>query len=160
MAAEFYTGKICAKHPELGGMRYVIGKRCQECTRERGRVWAKVAPEKAVERAKAWRLNNPEKAKAWYEAQGPEYWRRKNRESNYGLIEEQYQALIKQHNNCCAVCGRPQSDFRRALCIDHCHTTGKIRGLLCDNCNHLLGKAKENIETLKAAIKYLKRHSK
>ena len=42
---------------------------------------------------------------------------------------------------------------------DHCHSTGKVRALLCGQCNQLLGQAKENINTLRASIKYLEKHS-
>lgn len=45
--------------------------------------------------------------------------------------------------------------FESKHIIDHCHTTGKIRGLLCTNCNNMLGKAKDNVEVLKKAISYL-----
>jgi hypothetical protein len=55
----------------------------------------------------------------------------------------------------CAICGIHQADLKRALCLDHDHKTGKVRGLLCYNCNFLIGNAKDNIGTLQRAIKYL-----
>lgn len=52
----------------------------------------------------------------------------------------------------CAICAITTSDV---LHVDHCHTTGKIRGLLCHQCNVLLGASKDSITTLQNAIKYL-----
>lgn len=54
----------------------------------------------------------------------------------------------------CQICKK--KDQKKALAIDHCHSTGVIRGLLCDNCNRALGLFKDNIDNLKNAIKYLK----
>ena len=54
---------------------------------------------------------------------------------DFNLSPEEYDALIEQHNNCCALCNRPRESQARALHIDHCHTTGRIRGLLCTTCN-------------------------
>ena len=49
---------------------------------------------------------------------------------------------------------------KRRLCVDHCHTTGNVRGLLCDTCNTALGKFRDNIDLLNEAIKYLKKYEK
>ena len=57
----------------------------------------------------------------------------------FGLTLEQYNKLLEKQNNCCAICGKHQSELKRALAIDHNHTTGKIRGLLCYKCNLGLG---------------------
>lgn len=54
----------------------------------------------------------------------------------------------------CEICG--EKDPRRSLAVDHCHTTGKVRGLLCDNCNKALGCFKDSISSLENAIRYLK----
>lgn len=54
----------------------------------------------------------------------------------------------------CQICGN--IDYRRMLNIDHCHKTGKVRGLLCDSCNKALGLFKDNVENLNKAIEYLK----
>lgn len=64
------------------------------------------------------------------------------------------QLLLKQ-DGCCAICNIPEKDLKRKLSIDHCHTTGHIRGLLCGRCNTLLGFAKDSTYILKGAIDYL-----
>lgn len=56
----------------------------------------------------------------------------------------------------CFICGIDKE--RRRFCIDHNHTTGKVRGLLCDNCNKGLGCFNDNSETLKQAIEYLNKY--
>ena len=58
----------------------------------------------------------------------------------------------------CQIC--KQKDPRRSLAIDHCHDSGKVRGMLCDNCNKALGCFKDSIDNLKNAIEYLKKHGK
>jgi len=75
---------------------------------------------------------------------------------NYGISLEDYQEMKKAQNNCCATCDRNESELKRSLMVDHCHTSGKIRGLLCDECNLSLGKIKDNIQTLEKMILYLK----
>lgn len=74
----------------------------------------------------------------------------------YNLSLEDYAAMLAAQNNCCKICNKNQSVFKRAMHVDHCHETGKIRGLLCKDCNLLLGRAKDQITTLENAILYLK----
>jgi len=74
---------------------------------------------------------------------------------NYGLSETEYYTMMKEQNHSCKICKKHKSDFARGLAVDHDHITGKIRGLLCKNCNVALGEIKDNIETLKRMINYL-----
>lgn len=79
---------------------------------------------------------------------------------NYGITRQDYNTLLSQQDNKCKLCGG--EGFAMApggkvkLVVDHCHATGVIRGLLCHNCNRGLGLFKDNLETLKTAISYLK----
>jgi hypothetical protein len=77
------------------------------------------------------------------------------RKRDFGIEDEDYQRMLVKQNNGCAICGVKQEELNYSLCVDHDHKTGKIRGLLCHDCNVCIGKAKDNIETLKNAIKYL-----
>ena len=61
-------------------------------------------------------------------------------------------------NGRCAICGKHQNKFKKALSVDHCHKKGIIRGLLCNSCNLGLGKFYDNCELLNNAIYYLKKH--
>lgn len=72
----------------------------------------------------------------------------------YNITPEKYQYLILQKS--CAICGKKENG--RALDIDHNHETGKVRERLCLSCNTGLGKFKDNIYLLEAAIQYLKKH--
>ena len=78
----------------------------------------------------------------------------------YNLTIDQYNTMLKQQNYCCAVCKKHESEFKYKLRVDHCHTTGKVRELLCNSCNVLLGHAKESINNLNNAIGYLIKHNK
>lgn len=75
----------------------------------------------------------------------------------YGLSEEWYLEQLKKQNYVCAICLKPNTT-KKDWAIDHCHTTGQIRGLLCLYCNMVLGHSKDNIQTLLSAIEYLKIH--
>jgi hypothetical protein len=74
--------------------------------------------------------------------------------SRYGLTPEQYAGLMVKQEGRCAIChGECPTGWR--LAVDHCHASGKVRGLLCGNCNTALGKFKDSPELLANAIKYL-----
>lgn len=66
---------------------------------------------------------------------------------------EQYAAMLAEQHGVCAICASPPSG--RALAVDHNHATGKIRGLLCGNCNRGIGNLQDSIGLLYAAINYL-----
>lgn len=76
----------------------------------------------------------------------------------YGITLTDYNNLFNSQSGCCKICNKHQMEFRHSLSIDHCHTSGKIRGLLCVNCNHGLGKFEDNILFLENAIKYLNKN--
>jgi hypothetical protein len=69
---------------------------------------------------------------------------------------EQYDELIEKQNNRCAICNRHQSEFQRTFDLDHDHNTGKVRGLLCHNCNNGIGHFKDDIEIMEKAIVYIR----
>jgi hypothetical protein len=74
----------------------------------------------------------------------------------YGITSEEYETLVFKQNNLCAICDKPNNEQR--LDIDHNHETGKVRGLLCHQCNLAIGCFKDNIEFMKKAIKYLRKY--
>lgn len=75
----------------------------------------------------------------------------------FGITLEEYETLLTLQNNQCLLCGTSKCDSGHKLSIDHCHKTGKIRGLLCKACNVGLGNFKDNQEALAKAIEYLKK---
>lgn len=69
-----------------------------------------------------------------------------------------YDDLMKAQRRRCAICGKRRSDkVGRRLVVDHDHKTGKVRGLLCSNCNNGLGRFKDSLLLLNAALTYLRR---
>lgn len=82
---------------------------------------------------------------------------------HYGITLTEYTEMYNSQDGKCAICGQPETSMIhgkiRDLSVDHCHATGRIRELLCNSCNHILGESKENKQTLLAAVAYLEKHS-
>lgn len=76
--------------------------------------------------------------------------------TKYGINNDIYNQMFADQEGKCKICSKHQSEEKVALAVDHCHETGKIRGLLCDVCNRGIGYFKEDIESLQNAIDYLK----
>ena len=134
-----------------------------KCRCERCLLWKKEAASrtndkiKQAERARIWRLKNPERSiqnVRDYQKRKPEV-ALKSKLKKYGLSVEQYMKLLEIQDNTCAICDQTCS-YKFRLSVDHCHTTGKVRGLLCGNCNTGLGKFKDNDIILTKAINYLR----
>jgi len=117
---------------------------CLMCGRVQAKKYRRANPEIGRANAKKWYKANTEKAKAT---------RRKRTFALYGLRVGQYDELLKSQRGGCAICKKIPSDGK--LCIDHCHETGAVRGLLCNGCNFALGIAKDNPETLRRMAQYL-----
>lgn len=79
---------------------------------------------------------------------------------NHNLSSMEYEKMLEAQNNKCLICGTTESKtlLHPWLCVDHCHQTGKIRGLLCSKCNAGLGYFEDNTEFLQNAIEYLKKN--
>lgn len=80
----------------------------------------------------------------------------------YGITREQWYEFLKKQNNQCIICDTipdPKAPHKqRTLHVDHCHKTGKIRGLLCQLCNRGIGLFRDRIDLIEKAIIYLKSH--
>lgn len=108
-----------------------------------------------AERTKRDRVANPERFRAYGRgsyARNNRYWYHVKTE--YGLTQEQYQTMWEEQQGCCAAC---RSDFDVRPHVDHDHTTGVVRGLLCAGCNKALGHTKDDVTRLRALIAYLER---
>lgn len=77
-------------------------------------------------------------------------------QKDYGCTVENYNRMFTEQEGRCLGCNRHQSEFTQRLHVDHNHSTGLIRGLLCKGCNLTLGNAKDSIQTLESLIAYLK----
>ena len=76
-------------------------------------------------------------------------------EKTYGLSKEEWMDMFNAQGGCCALCGTHQKEFKNSLHTDHCHETGKVRGLLCVKCNTALGRLGDNKESIKKVLEYL-----
>ena len=91
-----------------------------------------------------WRKNNPKK------------WLAIQLRNKYGITIEQMVAAMEKQNHGCAICGYSDTSNPRYFpYVDHCHTTGKFRGVLCATCNTGLGLFKDSSELLKTAALYI-----
>jgi len=77
----------------------------------------------------------------------------------YGLTVEKYNSMLESQHNSCAICSHQNIPGKRMF-VDHCHSSGTVRGLLCSSCNFLLGQAKDSKEVLSKAIIYLEKYEK
>jgi hypothetical protein len=102
---------------------------CKECTSKKNSAYAK---------------SNPKKTRGY------------NVKKLYGISLAEYEALHEKQSSCCAVCGVSANDSAKGrLHVDHCHSTGAVRGLLCSNCNTSLGLLKDDPERIKKLLTYL-----
>ena len=120
-------------------------------------------------RADAWNRANPHKRKA---AVDRYRWSDKGVDAKlnstflrqYGITLEQYNRMLQEQNGLCAICNQEEArklkGIVQRLSIDHDHITKKVRKLLCDRCNNLLGRAQDSILRLQEAINYLKEFSR
>lgn len=89
---------------------------CRECVADRARAYAKAHPEETKRRARRQKLKI------------------------FGITEQEYEAMFQAQEGRCLLCGKPERERNRVrLAVDHCHETGRVRGLLCGLCNRQLG---------------------
>ena len=122
------------------------------------RKWYEKNPGKRAEYSKNFRKKHPERVLAAQRAaRTPEKSRRHNMKYNHGLTPEQFDAMFESQDKGCAICG--VTEAKPWWHVDHCHSTGKIRGILCHYCNVSLGYAKESVSRLENMIVYIRKHN-
>lgn len=109
---------------------------CKDCKRELGKI---------TQRNRALKL--------------PEYNRKAALKRRYDLTIEEYDKMLEYQGFVCDICktGNPGNEYKH-FCVDHNHKTGKVRGLLCGQCNRALGGFYDSLKNLKNAVKYLEKH--
>lgn len=102
-------------------------------------------PERARERARKWKKENPDRV------------HNQNLRKVHGITIEVYYEMLSSQGGGCAICGTPPRDVRgmRYLHVDHDHETGRIRGLLCTNCNTAIGLLGDDPRRMIDGSKYL-----
>lgn len=83
----------------------------------------------------------------------PEAKRRSNLRLRYGITPEEFDALAARTRGKCPICLK-----KKRLAVDHCHKTGRVRGLICSECNRSIGMLGDQVEPLRRALKYLEEH--
>ena len=112
--------------------------------------------EKARARSKRWDDKNKQRLIDERKAQyTPEERRKRHLKHKFGLTQETWDALFEAQGKVCAICKTPDPDSARGWHTDHCHSTGKVRGILCKRCNTTLGLMRDNTTYLANAIEYL-----
>jgi len=116
-----------------------------------------------VGHSKGWKYKNKRKrtTNLEYDVYSYEWQKNSYLKRMFGIDLNDYNNLLFEQNGVCAICKLPEKGKRRltepkALAVDHCHVTGKIRGLLCSECNKGIGLFNDNIELLYTALLYLK----
>lgn len=114
--------------------------------------------EKIAARQKAWRVRNPEKWKAIrerFKAANPDVQVDWLLRAKYGISYTEYKSKLEAQGGACAICEKVGA--KRRLGVDHCHSSGKVRGLLCTKCNAALGALNEDPSLFAKAVAYLRK---
>ena len=137
---------------------------CRPCANQRRMRRDARDPEGAPKRlAKARRYNESHREQKREDirrrrATSPEEYRQREAdrhlERKYGLTRIEWVAMLKGQRGKCAICKMKFSEGQK-ICVDHCHTTGRVRGLLCDLCNKGIGAMRDDAELVLSAYRYL-----
>lgn len=140
-----------------------LSSRCSSCMREADKRTRKLDLEKRRAQRQKWLDNNPEYRKKWKKenAEAELSWARTSHLKNtFNLTVEQFEEMRIFFDKRCYICQKPEEEVLigkwKYLCIDHDHSTGEIRGLLCNACNVMLSRARDDVRVLSRAIEYLK----
>jgi hypothetical protein len=134
---------------------------CIPCTKKITLEYNERTRERNRERSRAWRLAHPERAKATHGA-----WIAKNKDRaranhkfrqlrhRYGISKSEYESLMRESGGKCQLC---ESSVR--LCVDHCHKSSVVRGMLCLLCNTAIERLETVPDFIKKAAAYLEKHN-
>lgn len=126
--------KPCNDFPKATTKKRGFARICKKCKAQN------LAKKKASMSSDDWMLLNRK------------YWLK----SQYNLSLDEYNKKLLEQNHKCAICACDETEaYKSLLFVDHCHTTKKIRGLLCHHCNTALGKFRDSPDILSSAIRYL-----
>jgi len=129
---------------------------CKVCTRANNKARSKTKPKKRKHVRYFWTRERKHQFKIKILLSLEEKRQDRNLRNRYGISLREYRDLFETQNGVCAICGRGAG--KRNLHVDHCHKTGRIRALLCSNCNSTLGKVRDDINILNKLIEYLGKH--
>jgi hypothetical protein len=157
-------------HPRTEEQRRYRASRPEIVREQKKRSWARIKsdPKRLAnknKRGNAWYYRNRKEVlkkqhdSMWYQ-KNPLRHRGHHLKYRFGITLADYDKLLSKQNGVCAICRQPQRTpahgVRTSLGVDHCHKTGKIRGLLCRRCNQGLGMLSDSIDLLQKALNYLR----
>ena len=166
--------KICSKCKQVKSRtefpleRGKERSRCKPCHVEDALKWARDNREKRREYQRKWMAANPEKVKAAakraYAKRSPESIKKKNEyrklshlARKYGMTQADWDAMYAAQGGVCAICKIPGRTGKHGkLAVDHCHSSGRVRGLLCGPCNVAIGILGETPEQWEVVHRYLR----
>lgn len=141
------------KRKEYDKRHYIKHKKeCNERSRKYNKEHYDANKEELKQYQKEYRANDDNKIKI------KEYLK-KYHIKKHGITPEQRIEMFNMQEGKCKICGKHQSELKRQLLIDHNHITGKVRGLLCNNCNIMIGMSNDNSERLRIAADYLDKNN-
>ena len=131
-------------HNKEASKRYRLKHKAERAAKDR--EWRKSVP------GRIWLKNYYD----WRRSLGKgKYVKGEHLKRTYGMSIQEWDTLFNAQNGKCAICFKsPESN--KDLCVDHNHITKKVRGLLCRNCNSMIGYSKESVLILEEGIRYLK----
>lgn len=147
-------------HKSKDGLR----SECKECRIKAAQKWYRANPEKGQCSSNTWKQSNSEKVKRktkLYREANPDLIRGQHLKQYWPNLcakdaLNKFNELKAKQNSCCAICGTDKPYGRaNEFVVDHCHETGKVRGLLCHPCNSGIGMFKDKVDILNKAILYL-----
>lgn len=120
-----------------------LATECKECVTVRTALWYRNNTDKCKLKALNWNRDNPQRRRAI------------RIRSRYSISIEDYNELLLTQDGGCAICGKTPEEENGSLSIDHDHRNGKVRGLLCRECNAAIGKLKDDPALVERALLYL-----
>lgn len=134
------------------GMKYPKSWQCKNCRKAVAAIWREKNRDKCRAYARDWMRRNPIHS-------------HKHKLANrYGITLQEYDSMLEAQNGVCAICGKDETrtDHRtgkpQKLSVDHNHSSGKNRGLLCDACNKVIGQFAEDSRRFRKAAEYLDKY--
>lgn len=136
------VNKGLSQFPFQNKAKGVVMSSCKKCRSEKRKKHRANNPDLQKKADKEAYIRQRESRIAYarkYRKLHPQRTRNTNLKAKYGITAIDYEKMLARQKGCCAICGKHQGSLNKILCVDHCHNSGKVRGLLCDTCNKFLG---------------------
>lgn len=160
------TRKPLAEFTKWHRGRGGLAPHCKACKKRKRLEYCERNRERLAKKQREYRLENIESIKAYakrYYQENKTLFQKhriKNRRKKYRITDADFDRMAREQDYLCAICKAPPVNHRfKTLCVDHDHATGKVRGLLCHNCNAAIGMLKDSVTIIRSAANYMEFHS-